>query len=203
MKKTVLVGVALGAVAVLGGCAGDPVEPDTHGVVQVAFRRGGAAADSPFGGTVAIELTAEYDTCFKAFYDTNPNYVVDGVDGAPVFGGEDLEGEGWQDRLCDDSDPSLVQCTVVSYQQVLETGIPPTLTVRYSVMGNVEDRELNFGPLPTADLADCEGGVSPRVRLTGARGLGAGDTPIWRMENGGEEATPGQGVAMRVNAGAA
>lgn len=202
MKTYGLFAVGLGVVAVLGGCQED-VSVDTHDTVRAAFRRGAALADSPFGGTAVIELTLEYDACFKAFYDLNPNYVLDGVDGAPIFGGEELGGEGWQDRLCNQADPGLVQCTVASYQQVLETGVAPSLTVRYAVTGEVEDRELIVGPLPTTELADCEGGVTPRVRLTGARGLGAGDTPIWRKEDGGDQAGPGQELAMDVSAGPA
>jgi hypothetical protein len=51
-------------------------------------------------------VVVEYDTCFTEFYDANPNYKADGVDGAPIFGTLADGGEGWRDRLCTPTDPS-------------------------------------------------------------------------------------------------
>ena len=191
--------IALGLAAAATGCS-DTVQEDTHDVVKVKFVKSDALEMPPFAGTAAIEVTAEYDTCYKQFYDANPNFEVGGEDGAAIFGSMELDGEGWQDRLCDTGDPGQIECTVESYAQVLEQGVPPSLTIRYAIMGEVSDRELYFGPLPKQDLADCEGGVSPRVFLTQVRGLGASNAPIWAMENGGLQAAPGQGQAMVVKA---
>jgi hypothetical protein len=187
--------------APLAGCT-DPVEELDHGVVWMKLQRGESEAENPYVGTAKIEVTLLYLECIIGFYEGNPDYQQEGVEGALVFGTQEDGGEGWKDRLCEVSNPARADCTVDSFRQELVAA--RQLTVTYSVEGDPEDRELPFGPLPLPELAACEGGGQPIVRVgsNGAvRGLsGSGDT-IWNTEAfDPPEAFTGQGQPIGIRA---
>lgn len=178
-------GVALLSLVALcaTGCAEEP-EDLTHGFVKVKFARGGAEADSPYIGTTEITMTMTYDSCFTNFYDTNPNWTQEGIDGALVFGTLDDGDEGWKDRLCSPRDADGVECEVIEIDQELD--VADQLTVTYSATGEVENRTLKFGPLPLVDKIpefQCDGG-SPRVQIDPQqiRGRNAAGNVIWEGE---------------------
>ena len=193
----------LGLVALCAaGCAEEP-EDLTHGYIKVQFARSEAASDSPYVGTALVTITMTYDSCFTNFYDANPNWTQEGIDGAPVFGTLDDGGEGWKTRLCSDPESSQAACEVVEIGQVLD--VADQLTVTYSVSDNPENRFVKFGPLPLDDKIpefECEGG-SPRMQINPQqmRGEDAGGSVIWEGEALDEDmAAPGQGKAVVVKA---
>lgn len=186
----------------LAGCPGPPAEELDHGVVWIKLQRGTSQSDNPYVGTSKIHVTLLYLECLIDFYNANPDYQQLGVEGAPVFGSSEDGGEGWLDRLCDLDNPNKVDCTVDGFDQELDAA--KQLSVVYSIEGDPEDRELPFGPIPTAELAACEAGQQPIVRVgsNGAvRGVdGNGDT-LWNTEAfGPSEATTGQGRTIDIRA---
>ena len=111
-------------------------------------------------------------------------------------------GEGWLDRLCDTERAGQVDCQVESFRQELDAA--KQLTIHYTVSGEIEDRLLPFGPLPEPDLAMCEAGGQPIVRvgsMGAVRGLdGNGDT-VWNTEAfSPSEAATGQGAPITIRA---
>ena len=183
-------------------CQGGDDENLEHGVVWLELRRGGSQADDPYVGTSKIEVTLLYRECLIEFYDANPDYQQDGTEGASVFGTREDGGEGWADRLCTLSEPGRVECTVDSFRQ--ELAAAKQLTVTYSVTGEIENRVLPFGPLPTEELAACEASRDPVVRVgsNGAvRGIDAGGNTLWNTESfNPPEAATGQGGTIVIRA---
>jgi hypothetical protein len=179
---------------------GTPSDDLTHGFVELQFARSESLPDWPFS-TAEISVTMEYDPCFTEFYDANPNYEADGVDGAPIFGTLADGGEGWRDRLCAPADPGQVACTVSEIEQQLD--VASLLTVTYAVTSDVENQQLKFGPLPLIDEIPefvCESG-SPRVLVSPQQiqGRDAVGNVIWEGEALDEDmAAPGQGKAVVV-----
>lgn len=184
----------------LTGC-GDAPEEDTHGYVRIQFARATSEASNPYEGTAQVQLQMAYEDCYQNFYTTNPNWAIDGVDGSLVFGTLEDGGEGWRDRLCEEDEGGRAECEVVEFQQLLDAD--SRLTVTYNLNGPLESRTLLFGPLPLADLTECEGGLSPRVRLNvgGTRGLDANGQQVWSAtsvsDNG--KAAPGGGGSLTVS----
>lgn len=152
-----------------------------HGYVRVLLTRAPDETEDPFAGTARIEVAMTYQQCLFDFYAANPSWQQDGDDGEAVFGSMDGGGEGWFDRLCEVDAPDLVQCQVISMLQQIE-GIPQ-LRVMLAVSGEVEDRVVPFGPLPTAELAQCAMDLEPTVRLVNGatvRGLDEMNEELWR-----------------------
>lgn len=193
--------MAVAALTLLTGC---PEEDDVeleHGTVKIEFQRALNEGESPYIGTVVVEASLTYEKCLIDFYDNNPNYRQTGPDGDLVFGTMDQGGEGWRDRLCDGGS---VDCTVESFTQQLGS-MANFLTVRYALGGDdIENREVQFGPIPLASLANCEGGAAPTVRVgVGAvRGLSAGGDTVWEMKSvDPDRAQVGQGQSIDIRAG--
>lgn len=191
----------LGLVALCAtGCQQEP-EDLTHGYIKVQFARSEAAAESPYIGTAQVQITMTYDACFTNFYDANPNWTQEGVEGGPVFGTLEDGGEGWRDRLCDPLDAGQLRCEVVDIRQVLD--VADQLTVTYAVSDDPENRFVKFGPLPLVEEIpefDCAGG-SPRMQIDprSMRGLNGGGQVIWQGEALDDDmARPGQGKSIVV-----
>lgn len=188
--------------APLAGCNDDPVEDLDHGVVWLELRRGESQPDNPFVGTAKIQVSLLYRECLIDFYEANPDYQQYGIEGALIFGKRADGGEGWFDRLCDTSRSGAVDCTVDEFRQELSTA--KQLTITYSINGNAEDRELPFGPVPKAELAACEAGGQPIVRVgsNGAvRGLDGSGNTLWNTESfSPAEAATDQGAAIGIKA---
>lgn len=189
-------------VAPLAGCPADPPDDLEHGVVWLQLQRGESQSENPYVGTARIEVTLLYLECLIGFYEANPDYQQLGIEGAKIFGGAEDGGEGWADRLCNVENANRINCTVDTFRQELVTA--RQLTVTYSVTGDPENRELPFGPLPIASLADCEAGGQPIVRVgsNGAvRGLDGNGNTLWNTESfQPAEATTGQGAPIGINA---
>lgn len=188
--------------APLAGCPGDAEEDLEHGVVWLELRRGESQPDNPYLGTAKIQVTLLYRECLIDFYEANPDYQQYGTEGALIFGKRADGGEGWQDRLCESPSSSRVSCTVDEFRQELASA--KQLTITYSIEGDVEDRELPFGPVPTAELAACEAGGQPVVRVgsNGAvRGIDGSGNTLWNTESfSPAEAATGQGAAIGIKA---
>ncbi|MEM7154326.1 MAG: hypothetical protein AAF799_15880 [Myxococcota bacterium] len=183
------------------GCDEEP-ESLEHGFVNVEFKRGQSEETSPYTGTSTVQITLLYRECLIAFYDANPQYQQLGEDGEPVFGARDLGGEGWFDRLCDERS-GQADCTVLEFRQELDQA--SQLTIEYEINGDLEDRVLPFGPIPTEELASCAAGGQPIVRVgsNGAvRGLDANGDVVWATEAfEPSEAATGQGAPITIRAG--
>ena len=167
----------------LTGCE-DPPVADTHGYVEVQLMRASSESDNPYNGTAVVQIQMAYDDCYQQFYAANPNWAIDGEDGALVFGTEEDGGEGWKDRLCTEDVGGRAECEVTGFQQLLDDSAQ-RLSVTYSVDGPLESRKLLFGPLPLKSLAECDGGFSPTVRLElgGTRGLDTEENVIWTVSS--------------------
>jgi hypothetical protein len=186
----------------LAGCQGEaPVELE-HGLVWLHLLRGQSEADSPYGGTTKVAVTLLYLECLSDFYMANPDYHQGGIKSDLVFGSLEDGGEGWLDRLCENSNPASINCTVDSFEQQLYS--TRQLPVVYSITGDLENREVPFGPVPDAELAACEGSGQPIVRVGGGgavRGLDASGSTIWNTESfDPAEAATGQGAAIGIRA---
>ncbi|MCA9653186.1 MAG: hypothetical protein H6712_34030 [Myxococcales bacterium] len=186
----------------LAGCPTEPAEDLDHGIINIEFKRGQSETSSPYDGTSRVEVTLLYLECLIDFYDANPDYQQYGPEGALVFGTREDGGEGWLDRLCDTERAGQVDCQVESFRQELDAA--KQLTIHYTVSGEIEDRLLPFGPLPEPDLAMCEAGGQPIVRvgsMGAVRGLdGNGDT-VWNTEAfSPSEAATGQGAPITIRA---
>lgn len=140
---------------------GEPA-PLTHGAITLEFRRAESQASNPFVGAATLEVTMVYQDCLVDFYDANPNLHQDGLLGARIFGGEALGGEGWLDRLCAPTLPDAASCTVESISQTL--AVAHLLTVRYTLEDDLENRSLQFGPIPNLATTGCD----PIMRMTSA-----------------------------------
>lgn len=195
LALTVLLGVPL------AGC--NPATPEDleHGIIEIELKRGQSETSSPYDGTTHIEVTLLYLECLIRFYDANPDYQQFGPEGALVFGTREDGGEGWKDRLCDERS-GQVSCEVESFRQELDAA--KQLTIRYAVSGDIEDRTLPFGPLPIAELADCEAGGQPIVRVNSngaVRGLDGNGDVVWNTEAfSPSEAATGQGAPITIRA---
>lgn len=188
--------------APLTGCPDDPEPEPEHGVVWLQLQRGASQADNPYVGTTKIEVTLLYRECLIDFYTEYVDYQQFGALGTAVFGGSEEGGEGWLDRLCETPNPNRVSCTVDSFRQELSTS--KQLTVLYSIEGDPENRELPFGPIPKAELAACEAGGQPIVRVgsNGAvRGLDGNGNTLWNTESfNPNEAATDQGASIEIKA---
>jgi hypothetical protein len=176
----------------------------THGIVQLEFHRGESQPDTPFPGTTRIVATMEYLECLSAFYDQNPALRQEGPDGAKIFGSAALGGEGWLERLCTPLVDVQIDCEVVEIDQRLE--VIEQLTVVYAVSGEIEGGRIAFGPLPTAELAQCEAGLDPRIRVSSngaVKGTTDDGTVVWETEAfSPAEAITNQGAPIRIAAAA-
>ncbi len=180
----------------LTGCE-EPTEDDTHGYVEVLFARAASETESPYTGTSQVQVQMAYGDCYQQFYSANPNWAIDGEDGALIFGPEADGGEGWRDRLCSEDIGGRAECEVADIQQLLDAAT--RLTVTYNLIGPLESRTLLFGPLPLGDLAACDGGFAPRVSLEigGTRGLDAEGTQVWSViSTSNMEVAPGDSMTV-------
>lgn len=198
------VGLLAGLCATTG--CDETTEPLTHGAVRVEFLRADNEGSSPYTGTVQVVITLDYLDCLIAFYERETTWKQDGPDGFPVYGTFEDGGEGWKDRLCDGSLPDDgrgVDCTVLAIEQELEQS--KHLKVTYEVTGDIENRQINFGPLPTTELAACDGTGQPKVRVgtNGAiRGLSGDGNLVWETKSfTPDQAATDQGQAIKVRAG--
>jgi len=168
-----------------------------HGVVKLELRRGESETDDPFVGTTQVEVTLLYRECLIEFYEVNPDWQQVGVEGSTVFQTVVLE-----NALCTAMNPVLADCTVAMITQ--ELAVTKAMTVTYDITGPLENRELYFGPLPTAQLAACQDGSFPIVRVGNngsVRGFDASGTQIWTTEAfNPAEATTDQGLAITIQA---
>lgn len=150
-------------------CGGDTSsggEPAlTHGSFSLRLERSDSQTSDPFAGTGTVIATFEYEQCLRQFYETHPQWSDDGPQGVAIFGGREAGGEGWRDRLCEQSD---AQCEIASIGQDVDM-----LSVTYRVSGPLEGHTLEFGPVPTEALAACSDGVAPTMRFVGVRGYDA------------------------------
>ncbi|MGH1347149.1 MAG: hypothetical protein ACRBN8_36645 [Nannocystales bacterium] len=203
MRIACVAAFVLAPMLALSGCGDPPVE-DTHGFVKIQFSRSDSEAESPFTGTTQVEIQMSYESCYEDFYATNSNWGLEGEDGELVFGDLEAGGEGWMDRLCQEDVPGRAECEIVGYQQLLDDS--SRLTVTYSITGPLEGRVLLFGPLPNAELAACDGGFAPRVRLEvgGTRGYNSDGDTVWTVSTVSDSGVgaPGDGGALTVNAAA-
>ncbi|MBV1857972.1 MAG: hypothetical protein KUG77_06130, partial [Nannocystaceae bacterium] len=185
----------------LTGC-GEPPEEDTHGFVKIQFARAQSEAESPYTGTTQVDIQMTYEACYQNFYSSFPNWGLEGEDGELAFGTLEDGGEGWKDRLCEEDVGGRADCEVVGFAQLLDDS--SRLTVTYNITGPLEARVLLFGPLPKSELAECDGGFAPRVRLEvgGTRGLDAADDVVWTVSTVSDSgvAAPGDGGALTINA---
>ena len=187
-------------------CGPDP-EPLTHGTIALEFHRGESQPASPFPGTVKVIATMEYLECLTAFYDANPGLRQEGPDGAEVFGKKDLGGEGWTDRLCDSKRTAMqAKCEILEIRQQLD--VVKQLTITYQIQqDNLEGLRLLFGPIPTTETAECDGGLDSRMRVgsNGAiKGQDSSGNTVWETEAfSPAEALTDQGAPIRIAAASA
>jgi len=174
-----------------------------HGSVKLEFRRGDGVGVNPFEGTSIMEVTLNYEACLIDFYTANSNWSPNGVDGETVFGGADLEGEGWKDRLCE---LGSIDCEVVSLTQQLDPNLGSWLKVSYQISSEIENHEIHFGPLPLPDLAVCEAGAAPTVRVSnmsavrGLDGLPPDGEVIWAIQKfNPDNAFADQGASINID----
>lgn len=189
------------ACGLASGCPAPEGDDLEHGFINIEFKRGQSEMSSPYDGTATIEVTLLYLQCLTSFYEANPDYRQFGLEGALVFGTLEDGGEGWTDRLCEDR-PAQVDCEVTSFRQELDSA--RQLTISYDVTGPVEDLLLPFGPLPTEELAACDGFDQPIVRVANqgaVRGLDANGNTVWNTETfDPPEAATGQGAPIQIRA---
>lgn len=159
------------------GCGGGMEDPETtgvlrdgHGSVMLSLTRGVGVDDDPFGGTATVRAMLDYGPCLRDFYEGDPNWQPSGEDGQPVF-------ERWADELCAQS---TTDCTVDEIEQNLSTD--RRLTVTYAVSGELENRQLAFGPLPTEALAGCEPIVEVRTP-DAVLGVETSGSQIWEIRS--------------------
>lgn len=199
LKRTLITTMLGCSLVTISGCPEE--EDDQHGYVKIQLRRAENQSESPFGGTDTIQAIINYDTaqsqCLEEFYGANPNWLYDGLDGGEVF-------QDWMDnKICggiSDAD-GPIDCESATVTQDFRD--VPTLKIVYNgVSQPLENHVLIVGPLPTADLAVCEGGVDPTVRITAPNvtGRGGGGTQVWSgLSAPVDKAATGQGAPMKVN----
>lgn len=188
------------SLGLLPGCSDDE-EDLQHGSVRITLTRAEGQADNPFVGTAQVRVVLEYGPCLENFYEANPEYQQEGAQGDLVFGRLEDGGEGWADRLCDDPEPQQIECEVALIEQELDQS--SQLRVTYNVQADdLETRFLRVGPIPLPELAMCEAGQEPRVRLTPnpVTGFDANGMTIWNTATfNAPEANPNQGADLVVN----
>lgn len=193
----------IASVALLCGCNPGPDENLEHGTVRITLTPAQNVEGNPFVGTAQIRAVMDYDTCLQNFYESNPEYQQDGAIGETVFGTYDDGGEGWAERLCDDTPPQQVPCESVTIEQQLDNA--KELRVIYNVSTtDLETKYVLFGPIPLAGLAMCEAGVQPRVSLSGnaVAGLDAQGGELWQTVTfDTPQAVPNQGADLVVSIG--
>jgi hypothetical protein len=182
------------------GGTGDPQDGslgDQHGVILLEFQRPEGVAEDPFVGTARVSVTMSYLECLVAFYDTNPAWWQDGVDGAVIF--ETAAGPA---GLCS-KDPPSAPCTVLAINQNVD--VAQAINIEYTVSGGLEGQTLRVGPVPTAALAACAPGTSPALRIGGGgaiRGLDAGGAVLWEaLSFAPDQAATDDGTAIVIRAG--
>jgi hypothetical protein len=153
----------------------------THGSVGIEFRRAPSEDDNPYVGTTEVRVAFHYGECLLTFYDAHPELRQDGAEGAAVFGGLELGGEGWSDRLCDDSSEHL-DCEVVSITQDFENTFRQ-LEIVFTITGDLDGQRLRAGPLPTSETAACRAEMPAIVRFGTADGRAADGSEVWRAES--------------------
>jgi hypothetical protein len=201
MTSVLRLGLASAVALALVGC-GESEEPLEHGFVKIQVVRADNESSTPFVGTAQVFIALEYETCLQNFYEANPNYAQSGADGSLVFGTMADGGEGWRDRLCDgDGIDQPADCDVISIEQELDNS--KQLRVTYQINNDVLDRRVfKVGPIPTADLAMCDGGLPPTVRLvapTPVQGYNAQGDKIWETSSFvNAQGKPGQGAELVV-----
>jgi hypothetical protein len=183
-----------------GGSAddgGDGSLGSGHGVVTIEFRRSENEATNPYAGTARVSITLAYLECLADFYAANPGWRQDGGDGAGVFMAAASDG------LCA-ADPEHAECTVAQITQNVD--VANALVVDYAITGELEDRRLRFGPLPTEMLAACPDATSPTVRIgsNGAiRGTDATGAVFWETKSFSPDTVKtDQGQPLTIRAGA-
>jgi hypothetical protein len=165
---------------------------DDHG--SVAIRVLPAAGNTAyFPQTTQVTIQVRYNTCLSEFYQTNPSYQIDGVEGSEVFG-------SWQERLCNSGEFSnIADCTVEGYQQFLDDALPQ-MRVTYGINdgASIPNAQFRVGPVPLEDLAGCAPTIE--VPAAGVSGLDAAGTVIWRGTSVDSENTarPNQGADVEV-----
>jgi hypothetical protein len=197
MRTASAAAFVLAPLLALTGCE-EPPENDTHGFVEVQFARALSETENPYNGTSQVQVQMTYGDCYQQFYAANPNWAIDGEDGALVFGTEEDGGEGWRDRLCTEDVGGRAECEVTEIQQLLENQAQ-RLSITYTLTGPLESRTLLFGPLPLSDLAECDGGFAPRVAIEtgGTRGLDANGAQVWQvLSTSTTEVAPGDSLTV-------
>ncbi len=181
-----------GAVA-LPACA--PDVPPEHGYVKVQFRRSESEAESPFTGTQEVEVNLTYDACLSEFYEANPNYASDGLDGAEVFA--KFSDDGSKKGLCRQKGGTrtAAQCDTLNIEQDLDNN---RIRTRYRITEqNMEDKVLSVGPIPCEELTGCEGIVSGGAGS--GNGFGIGGAQAWVTTSFPErDAICGQGLPIEL-----
>jgi hypothetical protein len=186
-------GLALAAVLSLTGCPpGDDLQ---HGVIKIDPRPAANLTATVFNGTTHVQLSMAYNECLRGFYEREPDWTQNGIDGHSVFADREADGEGWFDRLCDNPQTDQAGCEVERIEQHIDAG---TLQVRYRVTtSNLDLLFLKFGPVPLEDLAGCR----PVMRLTQNPIQGFnGSQQIWWYSSvvGESDAEPNQGLAVKL-----
>ena len=166
--------------------------PDDHGSVAVRILPA-AGMTEYFGQTSLVTIQVRYNSCLSEFYETNPSYQTDGVEGSLVF-------ETWKDRLCNPEEfTNLADCTVAGYQQFLD-GDLPQIRVTYEITDgtSIPNAQFRVGPFPLEDLAGCAPTVE--VPAAGVAGLDVEQKVIWRGTSVDSEntASPNQGADIEV-----
>jgi hypothetical protein len=185
--RTPVYGSGLGDGGGSGGGSG--IGPE-HGVIVLELQTRDSETGNPFVGTATVLVTLVYQSCLADFYADNPSWAEIGADGDPVFAAA-----AGPNGLCDDDDLVAADCTVGDIFQDL--GTAPSLTVDYDIAGDLEDRRLTFGPLPTRDLAQCPGDTDPIVRVArnaAVQGFDAEGTQLWKVRS----FAPGQAFTGQV-----
>lgn len=118
--------------------------------------------------TTTIRAMLYYSDCLSSFYIDEPQWGYAGSEGRSVFERAEVEG------LCLAEDPELVQCAVTGIRQ--EFHGDDLLVIDFEVTGELADRRLRVGPLPTPQRAEC-GDDTPNF---------VGHVGLWGMEQTGD-----------------
>ncbi len=136
------------------------IEED-HGYILLRLSPAADTPDDWAAGTATFSINVQYGACLADFYEENPTWKANEVDGMPVF-------EAWNGMLCTLPVEGRADCTVESIFQ--EFSNISALLVRYTPT-NVEALNgavVPIGPLPTQAMAGCE----PRVRFEPGAAIG-------------------------------